>query len=113
MPTPLSSVWIGVPSGPTSVTARSFVGTLALTLTIIRAWPGGTTNGPEKVAHGYGLVVSNAPLNVITLEGNCARVPMNGIAQRKPKPAKDKRMARVVRAEIECDELVFMGFKER
>jgi len=60
------------------------------------------------VAHGYGCG-SKVPLNVAGLVGDCARVPTSGTVHNVVSPARKKRTARVVRAEIGCEELVFMG----
>jgi len=49
-------------------------------------------------------------VKIITFDGNCARMPTKGKAQSNAKPVRAMRTARVVRAEIGCEESVFMGF---
>ena len=59
--------------------------------------------------HGYALVASNVPLNVVGLVGNWARVPVNGTAQKKPTPIGQRSTAKAERADREAEELVFIN----
>jgi len=45
----------------------------------------------------------------VILDGNCARVPINGVVQSRPMPVSNKITAKVVRAEEEYEELVFIA----